>query len=324
MTLPDFFVAGAPKAGTSALHAALARHPELSMSRIKEPKYYLCDGRPPPRGHGPGDPHSSKEWIWERSRYEALFPTGSTATLRGESTPFYLSDPGALARILRDVPHARFVCVLRDPIDRAYSNWAHLWADGLEPVPDFLAACAEEERRRKAGWAPMWRYVGSGRYGEQLQDLYRLVPRERVHLLRYRELVDRPTEAVAAICEFLGVAPGLAMEPPGLNVGTYVPPTRVNAVLRASIRGGAAVGSLFPPRYWRKASVPFLRLLQRSPEHRPDLTPAQREELAGHFVDDVALLESLTGESFQDWLGSQGRGTYSVRKSWAPSRREVS
>jgi hypothetical protein len=54
MALPDFFIAGAPKAGTTALHAALARHPALFMSAVKEPKFFLTDGPPPARG-GPGD-----------------------------------------------------------------------------------------------------------------------------------------------------------------------------------------------------------------------------------------------------------------------------
>jgi hypothetical protein len=53
MALPDFFIAGAPKAGTTALHAALARHPSLYMSAVKEPKFFLTDGPPPTKG-GPG------------------------------------------------------------------------------------------------------------------------------------------------------------------------------------------------------------------------------------------------------------------------------
>jgi hypothetical protein len=55
VALPDFFVAGAPKAGTTALHAALSAHPGLFMSAIKEPQFFLTDGPPPGRGGGPGD-----------------------------------------------------------------------------------------------------------------------------------------------------------------------------------------------------------------------------------------------------------------------------
>ena len=55
---PDFLIIGAPKAGTTALHAALAQHPEVFVSNPKEPKYWLCDDAPPPAWRGPGDRHS--------------------------------------------------------------------------------------------------------------------------------------------------------------------------------------------------------------------------------------------------------------------------
>ncbi len=60
MSLPDFFLLGAPKAGTTALHAALAHHPELYLSPVKEPKYFLCDDRPPTQLGGPGSPPPSR------------------------------------------------------------------------------------------------------------------------------------------------------------------------------------------------------------------------------------------------------------------------
>src|ERR1700688_2661111 len=89
MAMPDFFVAGAPKAGTTALHAALARHPALYMSAVKETKFFLTDGPPAPRG-GPGDVQTYREHVWRREDYEALFDPAAAGVLRGESTPFYL------------------------------------------------------------------------------------------------------------------------------------------------------------------------------------------------------------------------------------------
>jgi hypothetical protein len=91
MTLPDFLIAGAPKAGTTALHTALAAHPGLFMSAVKEQKFFLTDG-PPPRRGGPGDAQTYREHVWRRADYEALFATAPAGTLRGESTPFYLYD----------------------------------------------------------------------------------------------------------------------------------------------------------------------------------------------------------------------------------------
>ena len=96
--LPDFLIIGAPKAGTTALHAALAQHPQLYLSPVKEPKFFMCDG-PPRAQQGPGDAHSVREWIWERDRYEALFASAPAGALKGESTPFYLWDRKAHRRI---------------------------------------------------------------------------------------------------------------------------------------------------------------------------------------------------------------------------------
>ena len=89
--LPQFVIAGAPKAGTTALHAALATHPGLYLSPVKEPKFYLTDGRPPSRDRqrGPGDAHSAGEWIWRREQYLALFegaPAGTPAARARPST----------------------------------------------------------------------------------------------------------------------------------------------------------------------------------------------------------------------------------------------
>lgn len=315
MSVPDFFVAGPPKAGTTALHVALANHPDLFMSAVKEPKYYLCNDAPPSNQSGPGDAHSAREWVWRRDEYEALFADAPDGVLRGESTPFYLSDVGAQARIRVDRPDARFIVVLRDPIDRAHSNWSHLWTDGLEPEADFVAACELEEQRRHAGWAPFWRYRGLGLYGRQLHHLVTQFPHDQVHWLRYRELVDEPGRALDGICEFLGVSSGVVNEVPAANVKTHVEPSLKNQVIRTAVRAGASVGRHFPPRLWRKASEPLLWALKDQPKDRPSLDPADRLALLDYFAADIALLAEVTGDSFADWLSETGRGAYSVRRS---------
>ena len=333
---PDFFIAGAPKAGTTALHAALAVVDGIELSRVKEPKYFLCDGRPPARSQhrGPGDAHSAREWVWRTSEYLDLWSPDGDA-LRGESTPFYLHCADAHARIAGVAPHAKFVVLLRDPVDRAYSNWMHLWSDGLEPESDFLRAVDLEDRRREAGWAPFWRYRGLGRYGEQLENLYRHVPRSQVLTLRYRTLVEEPHRSVQRVLEFLG-APAAEPRPvPRDNTRPFRPDTaRTRAVARL-VRAGAAAGSYAPPQVWRTTSRPLLRELHRKGVHRPELTPDQRRRVLEPLLDDLTLLEQLTGESFDDWRSDVGGGSFatravldqtssSVTRSWAPSGRASS
>lgn len=317
MPMPDVVVIGAPKAGSTALHDALAPHPQLFASPVKEPKYFLLDDAPPdPAGQrGPGDRHSAREWVWRRDRYEALFDAAPAGTLRFESTPFYLWDRGAHRRMAAAVPQAKLLAVIRDPLDRAFSNWTHLWADGLEPEGDFLTAVDLEERRAVEGWAPFWRYLGLGRYGEQLRHLFGHFPREQVHVVRYRHLVDDPVGTLDVICRFLGVDTGVLQTVPRSNLGRWAEPGAVNTVLRTGVRAGAAVGSLAPPQVWRQVQKPLLRALQRGDAPRPRLTADERRALLPRFAEDNALLCELLGADYADWMAEEGRGAYTVRRS---------
>jgi hypothetical protein len=302
VSLPHFLIAGVPKAGTTALHAALVPHPDLYLSKVKEPKFFLSDGPPPTRG-GPGDAQTYQEHVWRRADYEKLFDPAPPGTLRGEATPFYLYDLASHERIRRLVPDAKLIILLRDPVDRAHSNWTHLWNAGLEPEADFRTACAAEPERRAAGWADFWHYTEMGRYGHQLQHLYKHVRRERVLLLRYRELKDAPAVTLDRVCDFLGVRGGVLRAIPKENVNRHVvEDNSVNLVLRTLLRFGGQIGHRFPIPVRLAARGPLLTALHRKRGARPVTTPAERAALLPSFTDDIALLEDVTGERYDDWL----------------------
>ena len=313
---PDFLLVGAPKAGTTALHAALAQHPEVFMTSPKEPKYWLCDDAPPPAWRGPGDAHSQQEWVWRRHDYERLFWPAGPGQLRGESTPFYLWSRGAHRRIAEALPDVRLIAVVRDPIDRAYSNWMHLWSDGLERVGDFEEAFALQDERVDAGWAPFWRYRELGRYGEQLAHLYGHVDPRRVLVLRYRDIVDEPVATIDRACRFLGLREGLVHTIPRDNSRDFVAPGWRPQLLGPVVRAGARAGAWAPPQVWRRASRPLVgQLSGAGATNRPPLSPEQRARLVPAFADDVELLSRVTGQDFEDWTSIESRGSFRERSA---------
>jgi Sulfotransferase family len=301
VALPDFFVAGVPKAGTTALHAALARHPELYMSAVKEPKYFLTDGPPPAHG-GPGDAKTLRENVWRRSDYEALFESAPAGALRGESTPFYLYSQAAQQRIKAVIPRARMILVLRDPVERAHSNWAHLWSAGLDPIDDFVRACEAEDQRVAAGWADFWHYRRLGLYGQQIQHLYSVFPAEQVLLFRYRDLVGDPAGMLNRICAFLGVSQGLISDLPRENVTAHPELTRRHRYLSRVLRMGSAATTALPGHPAKKLIDKVEGSLQQGAAPRRPPTWSERQALIPFFEEDIRLLEVVTGEDFSGWL----------------------
>jgi hypothetical protein len=301
MALPHFFLIGAPKAGTTALHLALSAHPEVFMADPKEPKFFLTDdGRRPVARGGPGDAQTIRKQVWRRQDYEQLFEAAPSGATRGESTTLYLQNPVAHERIKAAVPAARLITVLRDPVDRAHSNWTHLRSAGLEPE-SFIRACELEDERASKGWAPFWRYLGLGRYGQQLTHLFSVFPREQVLVLFYRDLRERPAATMDMVCRFLGVTPGIVTDVPAANVTVASSQNWPNRMLSTALRFGADTVHWLPTRFREAVSVPAVRLLQREQQRRSPLQPLERRLLIPRFEADICLVEDLLGTPLPHW-----------------------
>ena len=151
-----------------------------------------------------------------------------------------------------------------------------------------------------------WRYTALGRYGEQLEHLFGLVPREQVLVFRYRMLIDDPARALDRVCAFLGVPwdaqRAAARERDRAPRPDAAAPRRRHETLRA---GSAVTGAL--PRHTGSGVIDHLgRILQHDAAPRRPLTSREQQELIPHFETDIKLLESVTGEDFGDWLGPRG------------------
>ena len=187
----------------------------------------------------------------------------------------------------------------------------HLRSAGLEPEADFIRACRLEEQRAAAGWGPFWRYVGLGRYGEQLEHLFTLFPRDQVLVLRYRQLREEPQESLDRVCAFLGVQRGLLQQMSAENVTPHVTHSGFNKALHRLVRAGTSIGHRLPGRVGETLHTRGMRALQREQRTRLPLTIEERQQLLPSFLDDITVLERATGESFADWRDLQNGRTRS-------------
>ena len=280
---------GAPKAGTSALHAALARHPQIHLTspaapHLKEPKYYLCDDVPPPTFAGPATRTAPGVGLAARRVRGAVRggtagqrPRGEHAVLPVEyhrPPPDRRGPARGQARRGAPRPDRPRVLELDAPV-----------VGRTGAGPDFLPAFAPRRHGSSAGWAPFWRYRGLGLYGRQLADLYSRVDREQVLLLRYRDLIDEPATTLDRVSAFLGgFDTGVVNRIPPDNHRPYVVPSTRAALLGRAVRTGATLGAFTHPQRWRQLSRPLIRALQADRNApRPRLGPNRPRAAAGQL-----------------------------------------
>jgi Sulfotransferase domain len=208
--LPDFIVVGAQRCGTSSLHACLAGHPGIAMTRLKEVRYFDIHHAFPAswyRGHFP--PSAQMALAGRRA---------GTRAKAGEASPDYIFYPHVPGRVAQVVPEARLVAMLRDPVARAYSHYQHETALGWEsrsPEEAFAAGRLEEVERAVARMEAdpelldhdfqHASYVPRGRYAEQLERWLEVFPREQLLIIASEELYADPPAVVRRVTDFLGL-----------------------------------------------------------------------------------------------------------------------
>jgi Sulfotransferase domain len=193
----QFIVAGAQKSGTTALNYYLKRHSRIALPVKKELHFFDNDvlfANPAAVSYEP------LHQMFRRARPDCV---------AGENTPNYLYWPPALERIHAYNPVIKIVIILRNPIDRAFSQWNMQRVRGLEPL-DFLDAIRAEPARL-ARLPPeklrKFAYVDRGRYGAQLQRALTIFPREQLLILKYEQFRARQRESVAEVFRFLALRP---------------------------------------------------------------------------------------------------------------------
>jgi hypothetical protein len=296
--LPDFAIGGAAKAGTTWLYDRLSANPRLFLSPVKEPRYFAVPEGEAPPFVGPGDDGLLEQLVSDRGTYEELYDGAKHGQLLGEASPDYLyRAPVAAPRMAEMVPHARLVFILRQPADRAFSNWSHHVRDNRETL-QFMDAVRAEEERRAAGWAWGWSYVDRGFYGRQLRHFYECFPSEQILVTLYDDLRSDPRALLTRISAFLGVeavVPERAEEP---RYATLVPKSPASVRVRRVLETAApAVRRLLPAG----ARQRLRRTADRVTFEKPVMAPDDRDRLTRLYARDIELTEELTGLDLARW-----------------------
>ncbi len=301
MKLPNFFIIGAPKSGTTGLYDTIRQHPDIYMSPIKEPKYFACNGEPPVF-NGPAGQHVRRTSVWTPLDYGLLFADVEGQRAIGEASPLYMRTPQTAPRIRRNLPQSRLVAILRQPAERAYSSFTFFHQHEREPAKTFQEALAQEALRMNAGWYFGLFHKEAGFYHAQLSAYYDLFPREQIRVYLYEDWKERPHELLRDLFGFLEVDDGFRAEIKKTNVTRW----SRNRLLRRLASGSGFERELrrfLPENAVRKLRGALQRIDRRFNRCLPPpLDPALRAELTEEYREDILKLQDLLDRDLSRWL----------------------
>lgn len=299
MTLPNFFLIGAPRCGTSSVYDAVRQHSDIFMSPIKEPWYFSIGVRPEPF-KGPKDVDFNL--YLSRPEYDELFLGATGQPIIGEASTDYLYSESALNALRREFSNAKFVAILRNPADRAYSQYVQHVSQLREPCHNFWDAIESEEKRKQQDWCHYWFYRSLGFYGHQLSRYFECFDAEQMKVFLFEDLCTNPAALYRDLFEFLGVDASFEpiVQDDTRNASLLPKSRRVHDVmtkpsaLRSIVRG-------VTPRRLRVAGIKWVGARQQTIKP-PGIAPDERQRLIDGYRDDIGLLESLIGRSLSSWL----------------------
>jgi hypothetical protein len=286
---PNLFIIGAMKAGTSSLHQYLDQHPDIFMSRMKEPQYFAPHRTRQGAAWGQGMPFPARGLDW----YLDLFRDAGSARYAGESSVSYTAVPeiaGAERRIFEFNPNARLIYIMRDPVERAISHYWHFVVDGREDLP-LLRAVRQRET-----------YVARSDYALQLRPYLDLFGPAKVFTLTLEDFERRPCSVLQQVFQWLGLDPDVPIDTSRrFNVrGERVLQTRRYLV---------PVDTMLKHWRWHRletglpAVVPRMirALTYREVDRAAETTEEARRALRGFLKPRVHELSQLLGRDFPEW-----------------------
>jgi hypothetical protein len=314
MREPNFFIVGAPKAGTTSLYHYLDQHPDIYMSPMKEPCHFSYEVRadkfePGLRARaiqmekavreyldGPMDRKFSGGIVAEWSDYLRLFAAATTQRAVGEASVNYLMSKSAPGAIASRIPHARIVMILRSPAERAFSQYLHYLSDGhiSQSFREYVRASLRHSGQGLGIYEP---FLEMGFYADQVQRYMEHFPRQQIGIWLYEETRERPQAFMRELLEFLEVdstfTPDTTRRYNQPHIARMVTP---NHMLRRI--GVWKMLQRMAPKSLKSAAH---RALYR-PTGSVVMEPADRRLMLDFYRSDIQRLEGILNRDLRAWL----------------------
>lgn len=307
--LPEVFVVGAAKAGTTAIYEYFKAHPQIYVPASVKETNYMAFFNGTPEFIGPGDQSYLSKSITSLEKYVEIYRLREGKPFAADVSPFYLYCPQTPAKISELCPQAKIALVLRNPAECAFSMFSMYNRQGLETTRSFEKAFSLSEQRLANGWSWSWDYKEFFKFAKQVERYLTLFPAPQLFIRRYEELKNNPAAFYRDLTQFIGVSEiDRSRFNRQVNEGArqidLMLNTRVGRLFWQTARmiGKAAPKSfkanllnklLYQPVFFKK-SFPYQRGLS--------LSPAERRMLVEHYRDDIGELAKLLNWNLDDWL----------------------
>lgn len=302
MPIPNFFIVGAPRSGTTAMHEYLRKHPDAFMSTPKELHFFAPEA-------------AATGTITDEQQYRLLFVQAEGKKVIGESSPGYLYPERTPHRIKAFAPNAKILMMLRDPAEIAYSLHAYRLRNLHEDIPDFLEAFAADADRAEGKRMPQcfgktcpkhFPYHTLGNLSPCVKRYVDVFGKENVHIIIYDDFRKDTAATYRNLCAFLGIDAKFTPDFPIINDTVLVRSGALRRKLRSFIafppQPLAGLKRVLPQRF-KRSVMRALHLFFYAPG--PGYYPRSgvREALRPVFADDVALLSRMLNRDLSSLWG---------------------
>lgn len=293
-SLPSFLVIGTGKSGTSSIHEYLRQHPLISLPRRKETHFFICDRDSDHSGEN-YEGRNLENPIHTLAEYLADFEDKPGVRYFGEVCPTYIFVPQTAANIKKYIPNVKIMAILRNPVDRLYSNYNFNTEDNS--LQEFTRLI-EELPQLTAYGTDFRRWVLEGFYAKSLEIYYSLFPAESIKVFLFDELIEDPDKLMHELLDFCGIPQFKFNTAQKFNTSGKI---RLKLLKRFIKRIGLAarLRKLLPVRLYQKLRSCAEKFFFKKSDPIPAII---RKNLMEYYKEDILATQDLIHRDLSAWL----------------------